>query len=126
MGFERNRGHVVYSTTDLGFGPKLHGAISVPKLPLKKEDAVPGKVLSFARVVQFNRRLAELRAVRADTGREAFQIHSGAYTGASPALFAWDLWNEMHPAHGEDDPAACEPFAPTQALTRSAVCTLIE
>ncbi|NUZ05845.1 hypothetical protein HQN59_08715 [Schlegelella sp. ID0723] len=30
--------------------------------------------------------------------------------GASPALFAWDLWNEMHPAHGEDDPAACEPF----------------
>jgi mannan endo-1,4-beta-mannosidase len=30
--------------------------------------------------------------------------------GASPALFAWDLWNEMHPAHGGDDPAACEPF----------------
>jgi hypothetical protein len=30
--------------------------------------------------------------------------------GASPALFAWDLWNEMHPAHGEDDPAACAPF----------------
>jgi uncharacterized protein (DUF885 family) len=30
-----------YSTTDLGFGPKLHGAISVPKLPLKKEDVAP-------------------------------------------------------------------------------------
>jgi mannan endo-1,4-beta-mannosidase len=30
--------------------------------------------------------------------------------GASPALFAWDLWNEMHPAHGGDDPAACAPF----------------
>jgi mannan endo-1,4-beta-mannosidase len=30
--------------------------------------------------------------------------------GASPALFAWDLWNEMHPAHGGDDPAAFEPF----------------
>lgn len=30
--------------------------------------------------------------------------------GASPALFAWDLWNELHPAHGQDDPAACAPF----------------
>ncbi|WP_375421897.1 hypothetical protein [uncultured Sphingomonas sp.] len=30
--------------------------------------------------------------------------------GGSPALFAWDLWNEMHPAHGGDDPAAAVPF----------------
>jgi mannan endo-1,4-beta-mannosidase len=30
--------------------------------------------------------------------------------GGSPALFAWDLWNEMHPAHGEDDPASFAPF----------------
>jgi hypothetical protein len=30
--------------------------------------------------------------------------------GGSPALFAWDLWNELHPAHGEDDPAACASF----------------
>lgn len=30
--------------------------------------------------------------------------------GSSPALFAWDLWNEMHPAHGGDDPAAFGPF----------------
>lgn len=30
--------------------------------------------------------------------------------GASPAIFAWDLWNEMHPAHGGDDPAAFVPF----------------
>ncbi|QAY79669.1 hypothetical protein ETR14_02075 [Sphingosinicella sp. BN140058] len=30
--------------------------------------------------------------------------------GGSPALFAWDLWNEMHPAHGGDDPAAFAPF----------------
>ena len=30
--------------------------------------------------------------------------------GASPALFAWDLWNEMHPAHGGDDPTVFEPF----------------
>jgi eukaryotic-like serine/threonine-protein kinase len=29
-----------------------------------------------------------LRAVRISTGREAFQVHSGAYTGASPALLA--------------------------------------
>ena len=30
--------------------------------------------------------------------------------GGSPALFAWDLWNEMHPAHGGDDPASFDPF----------------
>ncbi len=30
--------------------------------------------------------------------------------GGSPALFAWDLWNEIHPAHGRDDPAAAAPF----------------
>jgi hypothetical protein len=30
--------------------------------------------------------------------------------GASPALFAWDLWNEMHPAHGADDPSCFAPF----------------
>jgi hypothetical protein len=30
--------------------------------------------------------------------------------GGSPALFAWDLWNEMHPAHGGDDPATFDPF----------------
>jgi mannan endo-1,4-beta-mannosidase len=30
--------------------------------------------------------------------------------GNSPALFAWDLWNELHPAHGGDDPAAAAPF----------------
>lgn len=30
--------------------------------------------------------------------------------GASPALFAWDLWNEAHPAHGGDDPATIAPF----------------
>ncbi|MCC2977037.1 hypothetical protein LK533_10175 [Sphingomonas sp. PL-96] len=30
--------------------------------------------------------------------------------GGSPALFAWDLWNEIHPAHGGNDPAAAAPF----------------
>jgi mannan endo-1,4-beta-mannosidase len=30
--------------------------------------------------------------------------------GGSPALFAWDIWNEIHPAHGGDDPAAVAPF----------------
>jgi mannan endo-1,4-beta-mannosidase len=30
--------------------------------------------------------------------------------GGSPALFAWDLWNEIHPAHGGDDPATIAPF----------------
>ncbi|RYG24230.1 hypothetical protein EON82_11450 [bacterium] len=30
--------------------------------------------------------------------------------GGSPALFAWDLWNEMHPAHAGDDLSAFIPF----------------
>jgi hypothetical protein len=30
--------------------------------------------------------------------------------GGSHALFAWDLWNELHPAHGGDDPATLAPF----------------
>ena len=30
--------------------------------------------------------------------------------GGSPALFAWDLWNEMHPAYGADDPSCFAPF----------------
>jgi mannan endo-1,4-beta-mannosidase len=30
--------------------------------------------------------------------------------GGSPALFAWDLWNEIHPAHGGNDPATIAPF----------------
>ncbi|MBT2323636.1 hypothetical protein J7E62_14905 [Variovorax paradoxus] len=30
--------------------------------------------------------------------------------GRSPALFAWDLWNEVHPAQGEDKPEACASF----------------
>jgi hypothetical protein len=30
--------------------------------------------------------------------------------GGSPALFAWDLWNEIHPAHGGDDPGSATPF----------------
>jgi len=30
--------------------------------------------------------------------------------GGSPAIFAWDVWNEMHPAHAGDDPSAFAPF----------------
>ncbi|RYG33139.1 hypothetical protein EON81_18940 [bacterium] len=30
--------------------------------------------------------------------------------GGSPALFAYDLWNEIHPAHGEGDVATFAPF----------------
>jgi mannan endo-1,4-beta-mannosidase len=30
--------------------------------------------------------------------------------GGSPALFAWDIWNEIHPAHGGDDPGSFAPF----------------
>jgi mannan endo-1,4-beta-mannosidase len=30
--------------------------------------------------------------------------------GGSGALFAWDVWNELHPAHGGHDPAALADF----------------
>lgn len=30
--------------------------------------------------------------------------------GASGALFAWDIWNEMHPAHGENQPDCLASF----------------
>ena len=30
--------------------------------------------------------------------------------GGSSALFAWDVWNEIHPAHGGNDPANVAPF----------------
>ena len=30
--------------------------------------------------------------------------------GGSPALFAWDLWNEIRPAHGQGDVATVAPF----------------
>lgn len=30
--------------------------------------------------------------------------------GGSGALFAWDLWNEIHPAHAENNPAAFHEF----------------
>ena len=30
--------------------------------------------------------------------------------GGSGALFAWDLWNELHPAHGGNDPTALRDF----------------
>ncbi len=36
--------------------------------------------------------------------------------GGNGALFAWDLWNEMHPAHMRDDPSGF--FAVTAELSR--------
>lgn len=33
-----------YSTTDLGFGPKIHGAMAIPKLPLSAEDAASYRI----------------------------------------------------------------------------------
>lgn len=47
------------------------------------------------------------------TTREAIRARLAFATdrwGASPALFAWDLWNEIHPAHAEDDTSAIAPF----------------
>ena len=44
--------------------------------------------------------------------------------GGSGALFAWDLWNEIHPAHAEEDAACLAPLstisAPTSACTGAA------
>jgi hypothetical protein len=34
-----SRDPAFYSTTNLGFGPKMHGAIAIPKLPLAKDKA---------------------------------------------------------------------------------------
>ena len=45
--------------------------------------------------------------------REAIRARlafASARWGGSPALFAWDLWNEMHPEHSGGDPAAFAPF----------------
>lgn len=33
-----------YSTTNLGFGPKIHGAMAIPKLPLSAQDAANYRV----------------------------------------------------------------------------------
>lgn len=30
--------------------------------------------------------------------------------GGSPVLFGWDLWNELHPAHAEQDASGCADF----------------
>ena len=41
------------------------------------------------------------RHARADEGATEFAARRW---GGSGALFAWDLWNEMHPVQGEDRP----------------------
>jgi hypothetical protein len=54
------------------------------------------------------RRLLTCPAARsAIKARLAFAIDRW---GDSGALFAWDLWNEIHPAYAEDDPGLVEPF----------------
>ena len=60
-----------YSTTDLGFGPKLHGAISVPKLPLKQPDVAPlaAKLEAVAAILEQARK--NLTDARGDLARLA-------------------------------------------------------
>ena len=41
--------------------------------------------------------------------RARFAFATGRW-GGSGALFAWDLWNEMHPAQGNDEPDAFDGF----------------
>ena len=60
-----------YSTTNLGFGPKLHGAISVPKLPLKAADVAPlaAKLRAVPAILEQARR--NLTDARGDLARLA-------------------------------------------------------
>ena len=60
-----------YSTTDLGFGPKLHGAISVPDVPLKRADVAPlaAKLRAVPAILDQARK--NLTAARGDLARLA-------------------------------------------------------
>jgi uncharacterized protein (DUF885 family) len=114
-----------YSTTDLGFGPKLHGAISVPKFPLKKEDVAPlaAKLRAVAIILEQARRnltdargdLARLAIVQKRIERNVYDrlsqdaaaYHPGLVKPAREARDAADLFiawlEETHsklPPHG--------------------------
>ncbi|HKS57532.1 MAG TPA: DUF885 family protein [Steroidobacteraceae bacterium] len=60
-----------YSTTDLGFGPKLYGAFSVPELPLKKEQvaALAAKLRAVPAILEAARK--NLTDPRGDLARLA-------------------------------------------------------
>lgn len=62
-----------YSTTNLGFGPKLHGAISLPSLPISADEA--GKLAARLNAVPeaLKQARANLTEARGDLARLAIQ-----------------------------------------------------
>jgi uncharacterized protein (DUF885 family) len=71
-----------YSTTDLGFGPKIHGAMSIPKLPLSKQDAAAYRVKLAAVPKILEQARSNLTDARGDLARLAIvqkQIERNVY-----------------------------------------------
>lgn len=60
-----------YSTTDLGFGPKIHGAMAIPKLPLSAQDAAGYRVKLAAVPKIFEQARSNLTDARGDLARLA-------------------------------------------------------
>ncbi len=60
-----------YSTTHLGFGPKIHGAMAIPKLPLSAEDAASyrSKLAAVPKILEQAR--SNLTDARGDLARLA-------------------------------------------------------
>lgn len=71
-----------YSTTNLGFGPKMHGAMSIPELPLTEVDA-DALLLSLGAVPdileQARRNLTEARGDLARLGIKQKRIEQNVY-----------------------------------------------
>ena len=71
-----------YSTTDLGFGPKIFGAMSIPKLPLSAEDAAKYRVMLAAVPKILEQARGNLSDARGDLARLAIvqkQIERNVY-----------------------------------------------
>lgn len=60
-----------YSTTNLGFGPKIHGAMAIPKLPLSAEDAAKYRVKLAAVPKILEQARSNLTDTRGDLARLA-------------------------------------------------------
>lgn len=71
-----------YSTTNLGFGPKIHGAMAIPKLPLSKQDAAACRVKLAAVPKILEQARSNLTDARGDLARLAIvqkQIERNVY-----------------------------------------------
>jgi uncharacterized protein (DUF885 family) len=71
-----------YSTTNLGFGPKIHGAMSIPKLPLSRQDAAAYRVKLAAVPQILEQARGNLTDARGDLARLAIvqkQIERNVY-----------------------------------------------